>query len=69
MKNIMFYSKKNIVKYYREDNKIYIKPTDKESQFVCECHDEKTADFVISSLRHGMPRYWDYTALADGEDL
>tara|TARA_Y100001938_G_C8033812_1_gene402174 strand:+ start:736 stop:1053 length:318 start_codon:yes stop_codon:yes gene_type:complete len=55
----MYYGKNKVVTYYRQNLKIYAEVPKQRTKFVCECCDEETADFIISALRHCMPRYWD----------
>ena len=64
-KSDMYYGKNKLVTYYQQDLSDYAEVSDYEPRFICECHDEVTSDFIISALRHCMPRYWDLKVIED----
>ena len=64
-KSDMYYGKNKLVTYYQQDLHIYAEVSDYEPRFICKCADEVTSDFVISALRHCMPRYWDLKVIED----
>ena len=64
-KGDLFYGKSTSVKYYKQSLEIYAEVPDQEPQFVCQCDNETTTDFIISALRHCMPRYWDVKGIED----
>lgn len=64
-KSDMYYGKNRLVTYYQQDLSVYAEVSDYEPRFICKCHDEVTSDFIISALRHCMPRYWDLKEIED----
>ena len=64
-KGDMYYGKNKLVTYYQQDLKIYAEVTDQDPRFICECNDKETSNFIISALRHCMPRYWDVKVIED----
>jgi len=64
-KSDMYYGKNKLVTYYQQDLSVYAEVSDYEPRFICKCHDEVTSDFIISALRHCMPRYWDLKVIED----
>ena len=64
MKSNLFYGQK-IVDYFIDETAVYAEVLDKDPKFICECDDKETAEFIISALRHGMPRYWDVKEIED----
>lgn len=65
-KGDMYYGKNKLVTYYQQDLNIYAEVSDQEPRFICKCNDEVTSGFIISALRHCMPRYWDVKVIEDG---
>jgi len=66
MRSDLFYQRK-IVDYFIKEVAIYAEVLDKEPKFICQCEDEETAEFIVSALRHGMPRYWDVKEIEDDD--
>lgn len=68
IKSNLFYGQK-IVEYFilpeSRGPEIWADVMDDSTKFICKCNDINTAEFIISSLRHCMPRYWDTKVIED----
>ena len=71
MRSDLFYQRK-IVEYFIKDAErlhfrfeVHAEIADGEPQTICQCDDKETAEFIVSALRHGMPRYWDIKEIED----
>lgn len=70
IKSNLFYGQK-IVDYFTlpesRGPEIWANVIDTEPKFICQCNDEETAEFILSALRHSMPRYWDVKIIEDND--
>lgn len=73
MRSDLFYQRK-IVEYFIKETtrlhftfEVYAEIHGGEPQIICKCDDKETAEFIISALRHGMPRYWDVKEIEDDD--
>ena len=68
IKSNLFYGKR-IVEYFvlpeSRGPEIWTDVLDEGSKFICKCNDTNTAEFIISALKHSMPRYWDTKVIED----
>ena len=70
MRSDLFYQRKIVEYFIKETNldfsfEVHAEIADKEPQIICKCEDKETAEFIMSALRHGMPRYWDTKVIED----
>ena len=68
MKSNLFYGQKKVDYFILPESRgpeIWADIVDEEPKFICRCNDTQTAEFIISSLRHSMPRYWDTKVIED----
>ena len=73
MRSDLFYQRK-IVEYFIKETtrshfrfEVHAEIADGEPQIICKCEDKETAEFIMSALRHGMPRYWDVKEVEDDD--
>ena len=72
MRSDLFYQRKIVEYFIKEATRrlhfgfeVHAEISGGTTQLICKCEDRETAEFIMSALRHGMPRYWDVKEIED----